>query len=949
MALTQEQVDWWFSQNPDATAEDVAAAVQSVGGLEANAGLADMIANRYDIGVNQVTDYYNQQFGPDVFAAVTAPANTNTQTFIDTITAGTPTTEDELLTTLADTTTGTTGADTTTATTPTTYTKSFGGTDYSLATADVDFLVNQILSQNLTSQWKGEGFGSPQANARAMAENLLASGVKDINQVGLIDKKVDEAVIPIFEYVNTGGYDENGPIVEARIVGYKDSKGNVVDANLVTQGTTYSGGDAGTYENTYVAPIGTTKIIGNKTTGTGLINDYGERAIGNAFSGTYAGEGNTAYRVQFDAKGNPFFYTTGASSSDIADWGPILSLAAVIPSPLQPFAIAANAAIAIDQGDTFGGIAALAGLAGFTDVAAGARILKAAESGEPFAIVSSIMNSPFAGDIGGTMLTDTISLRDAGNALNVANNVANENWAGALTSANQLVNSPDLATAAAAARFINAFENNNIAGMYTAANGFTNAMNAANKITDKDVALNLTNTLASANSAATEGTQLASLGSDTVSDAGNGLTLSGDGGSTLNFPDFTGSDSINADATLFDSSVGDLDATGNITDTTGLDMGDVIPDGGDDVEELVVTGTDTTGLDMGEVIPDTGTDTVVDDKGEVVVTAKAESCPVGTVLNPVTGDCDPVTDEDKVVVDDKGEVVITAKPESCPVGTVLNPETGECDPVTDEGEIVVTDKRDSCPVGTTLNPETGECDPDWDEGGGDVCDPGFHQDPKTGMCVPNETKTITCPPGKVLNEAGTACIDETIITDKPESCPVGTVLNRETGECDPVDDTDDKECPEGYVRNLETGQCEKVDTKTCPTGYSLKDGKCVKDPIVTPPKPCPTGYERVNGACVPICQPGYVRIDGVCKKIPTEVITMPMSGPVDSGEKTDPIYAGGMDSFNLLATLQELLAEEPPKKDDKKSKDKTKMATGGHLDDLLAEQMTVDDLLKLLR
>jgi hypothetical protein len=37
------------------------------------------------------------------------------------------------------------------------------------------------------------------------------------------------------------------------------------------------------------------------------------------------------------------------------------------------------------------------------------------------------------------------------------------------------------------------------------------------------------------------------------------------------------------------------------------------------------------------------------------------------------------------------------------------------------------------------------------------------------------------------------------------------------------------------------------------------------------------------------------------------------------------------------------------KKDAKKSKDKTKMATGGHLDDLLAEQMTVDDLLNLLR
>lgn len=27
MALTQEQVDWWFSQNPNATADEVAAAV----------------------------------------------------------------------------------------------------------------------------------------------------------------------------------------------------------------------------------------------------------------------------------------------------------------------------------------------------------------------------------------------------------------------------------------------------------------------------------------------------------------------------------------------------------------------------------------------------------------------------------------------------------------------------------------------------------------------------------------------------------------------------------------------------------------------------------------------------------------------------------------------------------------------------------------------------------
>jgi hypothetical protein len=214
------------------------------------------------------------------------------------------------------------------------YTKQFGGKDYSLDTATVDKLTQQILAQNTTSKWSGEGFGSAQANARAMAENLYASGVKDIKDVGLVDTKVDEAVTPIYEYVNTGGYDENGPIMEARIVGYKDSKGNPVDAKLITQGTVYSGGDAGTAETSYTAPTGIQKIIGNKATGQSLLNDYGERGgVDNAWSGTYSGKGNTAYRVKFDDKGNPYFYTTGASSNDLVNLlgnDPILNAVAQI-------------------------------------------------------------------------------------------------------------------------------------------------------------------------------------------------------------------------------------------------------------------------------------------------------------------------------------------------------------------------------------------------------------------------------------------------------------------------------------------------------------------------------------------------------------------------------------------------------------------------------------------
>jgi len=96
MALTQEQVTAWFDANPNATADQVAAAVQSVGGLEANAGLAGMIANRYSIAEPEVTNYYNAYTSgiatlPTV-APTTAPtAATITPTFTPTATTTTPT------------------------------------------------------------------------------------------------------------------------------------------------------------------------------------------------------------------------------------------------------------------------------------------------------------------------------------------------------------------------------------------------------------------------------------------------------------------------------------------------------------------------------------------------------------------------------------------------------------------------------------------------------------------------------------------------------------------------------------------------------------------------------------------------------------------------------------------------------------------------------------------
>ena len=146
-----------------------------------------------------------------------------------------------------------------------------GGKEYEVDQATVDKITKQILGQGTSAKWKGEGFGSAEKNAAEMAKQLAASGVTDINQVG--QKTVTMPGQSTF-----------------------DEQGNE------TPGQDYT----------------VTQIV-NKATGQPLINEYGERGTGNAWSGTYTGDGNTAFRVNFDAKGNPIFYTTAASSNDLVN------------------------------------------------------------------------------------------------------------------------------------------------------------------------------------------------------------------------------------------------------------------------------------------------------------------------------------------------------------------------------------------------------------------------------------------------------------------------------------------------------------------------------------------------------------------------------------------------------------------------------------------------------
>jgi hypothetical protein len=55
----------------------------------------------------------------------------------------------------------------------------------------------------------------------------------------------------------------------------------------------------------------------NKETGEKLVSGYGERTKGNLWSGSYEGDGNTGFGVQFTEAGKPIFYTEGASSSTL--------------------------------------------------------------------------------------------------------------------------------------------------------------------------------------------------------------------------------------------------------------------------------------------------------------------------------------------------------------------------------------------------------------------------------------------------------------------------------------------------------------------------------------------------------------------------------------------------------------------------------------------------------
>lgn len=240
-------------------------------------------------------------------------------------------------------------------------------------------LTQQILGQGLTDKWSGEGYGSAEKNAADMAKILAGIGITDIKQFGKVPQyQTAEVQYGVNGQIARQNEDGNYYIM---VPGGMDSEGNQTSyAQTVSQAdlkpvygfnkqidsegnTAFEAVDPSKVITKDGVPmVQTGETFGNKITGQAVPNTYSERQTGNFFGGTFEGKGNTGYGVQFDAQGNPIFYTQGASSNDLArimkDLGPIgqIALAAATGGMSLPAQLATNAGIQLLAGGNLGDI-----------------------------------------------------------------------------------------------------------------------------------------------------------------------------------------------------------------------------------------------------------------------------------------------------------------------------------------------------------------------------------------------------------------------------------------------------------------------------------------------------------------------------------------------------------------------------------------------------------------
>lgn len=322
----------------------------------------------------------------------------------------------------------------------------------------INHITRQILDQNTTKYWTGEGYGSYENNARAIATWLNNVGITDLKQFGVKEVAVTTPVM-------VGGYrlNESNEQLIANRFGY--SKNKIVDTpdgalyeNVpITKEEydkgkpVYVDGDTGEIvDSAKVSFVDGNPVVDtgrkrgayiNKETGQVLSDiNYGGRGFhylpddfnaGDLPTGpndphiigrTFAGKGGTNIGVQFAGDGTPYFFTSySGSTSSWDDFAPVIGFAlaatgigATIGGALMSTAgVTTAAGFSAATVATAGAVAGSAVIGGTLAELAGGDFLKGAVSGA----VSAGVGNAFAADIGGMLGLEGKLAQQVGSAI----------------------------------------------------------------------------------------------------------------------------------------------------------------------------------------------------------------------------------------------------------------------------------------------------------------------------------------------------------------------------------------------------------------------------------------------------------------------------------------------------------------------------------------------------
>ena len=824
--------------------------------------------------------------------------------------------------------------------------------------ATIEALKKQILGQGLTGKWTGQGYGSAEANAADMAKILAGIGITDIKQFGPITREVDAYI---------GSDDSGNPIYEKQ----------------------------------------TERTFGNKETGQAVPVTYSGRQTGNFFGGTYEGKGNTGYGVNFAPDGTPIFYTQGASSNDLAnlmqDMGPVfqIGLALATGGLSIPQQIAARMAVNVLSGQDIGDAVksaaismAVANIPGTDLMKDGAKYIE--KMGLDPTITKTLTNSFQNAVTSGA--TAALTGQDVSDAM--LRGAATGGVNGAI---NALLNSADMKEltkdlSATQKRLVSNAVTGVISGKPLDQVLINSAIAAASAeakeqakykpLSNEDYQALGPDQRAKYDEGGTKALldynrTIKNLSSLTTSGRTGG-DMGGDGGATN-----TSTSPDPAELIIAAQQKADAEAAARLAEQERLarETADAAARAREEANRLAAEAKNLQDAENArkakeeaDRLAKEADDARKAKEAEDARKAKEAELVIATQRKAEEEAAARLAEQERLAreVEDarkakeaedarkagEAEAARLAELERIRQTEIENERQAEIARKAKEAEdarkakeaeVLITTKRKAdeeaariaeqerlareaqqvVKTPTSEPPNTLPSTPVIDAGAVKVtapkavpeCPPGFVYDQDLKMCMPAES-TGTLP--STLPSMG-----QVTITGKKETCPVGTVLNPITGECEPV--VEDKgrmtiigkrdPCPPGTVYDEVLDACVPIPTPP------------VTPPVTPPTPPTPTP---------PATKPTAAKPPAAATPLPT-IPSFTPSGSYVTTETTDPIYAGKMGDFNLFSTLEELLASESGEKASTKPNVKTKMATGGHLDDLLVEQFSVDDLLKLLR